>query len=640
MASLVTSLTAGRSRSMRLPWRVRSLVSDPVGVALAAVFAVGTAFYIWRTTFAAPLALYGGQSSPYNQLADAFLHLHLWVVHVPAQALGPGNPYNPAERSPFLFAYPDYALYGHYLYITWGPGAVLVWLLPLHVLGFEPSASVIMTPFVVSGFAFSLATLRVIVRRIGRVRLWMCILAALTLLCASVIPYVVRFPFVYQEEIASGYCFVMAGVWLGVSGVDARRASLKRLALMSLCLGLATACRPTLGLTGLLLVAVYASLRLTRPRRGLLVALATPFAVCVLLLAAYNQARFGNPLQYGAKYQINGPTTYHAHFGELSFLAPGLWAYLFAPPRLSAIFPFTLINYPEVSYPLTLPAHYSHSEETGGLLVMAPIAIFLVALPWMWRRRPSLLGSLTPLLLVMVGVGFACMAFVAYEIYISTERYEADYMTLLLFGALAAWLALSSVAKGRWRRLVRTGGGVLAVWSCATGMATSYQEIEKYNAGAWRMLVDLGTPLSTAITAVAGHPVIAEVFTPNILRSAPGYGNIGTEVTGFWLTARNQVDITIVSPDSQEGVLASNTVVGPALEVGGSLEISIGASGRAGRVYRLPGGARMRIPVHLSRGVNQLTLRPVTGEGHPVTWEPGTESEALMVFTGLTFAAR
>jgi hypothetical protein len=624
-----TRPAAGIRRSLRPAARVRALASDRTNLALFAVFLLASVFYLWRSANAEPLALHGGASTPYNQLADAFLHLRLWVVNVPAEALGPGNPYNPAQRSAFLFAYPDYSLYGHYLYITWGPAPVLTWVLPLHLLGFEPSASVISTPFAIVGLAFALATLRVILRRIGDVSLWMCVLAALTVACASVVPYIMRFPLVYHEAVAGGYCFAMAGIWFGVSAVSDGRASPRRLALTSLCLGLATDSRPTLGLTAVLFAAVYVALRATRSRRGLLLALGVPFGVCVLLLAAYNQARFGSPFEYGTKYQINGISTFDAHFGELSFLGPGLWSYLIAPPRLNALFPFFLLNSPQASYPFSLPAHYGAiSEETGGLLPMAPIAVFLAALPWIWRRRPRLLGPLGPFLVTMAVAGFVCMAFLAYEFYISTERYETDYMTLLLFGALAAWLALSSATTGRRRRLIRTVGGVLAVWSCATGMASAYLEVQEHP-GTWRTLVNLGSPLSRAIAAVAGHPVLAEVHTLNQWSNVPSYGNLGTEVTGFWLTASNRAEITIVSPERRADALLANAFAGAALGACASPEVRIEGPGHASRVYRLAGGGALaRIPVELHGGVNRIVLSPVGGAaGVGGATEPEAESE-------------
>ena len=64
--------------------RVRSAALDRVNVALTAVFLLVATFFFWRATVAEPLALHGGQGTPYNQLADAFIHLHVWVVHVPA----------------------------------------------------------------------------------------------------------------------------------------------------------------------------------------------------------------------------------------------------------------------------------------------------------------------------------------------------------------------------------------------------------------------------------------------------------------------------------------------------------------------------------------------------------------------------
>ncbi len=622
---------------MRLSARARSLAADRVSVALFGVFVLAAVFYYWRATYTTPMDLYGGGTSQYNQLADAFLHFHLWVVHVPGEALGPGDPYNPAQRSAFLWNYPDYSLYGHYLYITWGAVPVLVWLVPLHLLGFEPSASVISTPFAIVGLGFSLATLRVILRKLGRVSLWMCVLAAFTLATASTIPFILRFPLVYHEEIASAYCFSMAAVWLIVRALVDRRALRKDLVLMSLCVGLATGSRPTLAFLSLLLVPVYVALRSTQSRRELLVALLTPLGVCLALLLAYNQGRYGSPFEYGAKYQINGPASYHVHLGEPGFLAPGLWSYLIAPPRLTIIFPFLRINYPQVSYPFALPAHYAPlSEETGGLFAMAPIAVFLVALPWLWRRRPAVLGSLGPLLVAMTIAGFGCMAFVAYEIYISSERYETDYISLLLFGAIAVWLALAGVTQGRRRRLVRIGGGILAGWSCLMGLAISSLELERHPS-TWRSVVNATSPVSTALAKIVGHPVIAEVNAVSFERSPPSYSNIGTEATGFSLSAGSDVELTVVSPDSRTATLVANVVAGPGLSSGASPEMRVSGSGRPSYGYPLPVGGRARIAVHLKRGVNRLVFS--LGGSAAGAAQPGAEGPAVATLANLSLAS-
>ncbi len=47
---------------------------------------------------------------------------------------------------------------------------------------------------------------------------------------------------------------------------------------------------------------------------------------------------------------------------------------------------------PPESYPGALPSNYQVFELTSGLLPMTPIVVFLAALPWIWRRRPSCWG--------------------------------------------------------------------------------------------------------------------------------------------------------------------------------------------------------------------------------------------------------
>jgi hypothetical protein len=621
-------------RAQRLANGVRSLATDRVNFIFAVVLVLASAFYCWRANASVPLELHGGQSGQYNQLAEALLHLHLWVARVPSDLLGRVS--SEEELRTILEArYPDYALYGQYLYITWGPAPVVVLLIPMHLLGLDPSGSVIIMPLAMGGLGFALATLRVIVRQLGKVPPWAYTLAGLTLACASVVPYLMRSAQVYHESIAGAYCFAMIGVWLAATAVVDRRASLKRLALMSLCFGLAACSRPTLGATAVLLLPVYLSLRSVRARPGLVAALVVPVVGCLTLLALYNQARFGNPLEYGTKYQLN-PDKY---WGRLSYVPPGMWSYLLAPPRVEVLFPFLSMIPPQVSYPLGLPATYSlASEETGGLLAMAPIAIFVIGLPWMWWRHGSALGRLAPFLLTMAGAGVAILAFICYEFFASAERYEVDYTTLFLLGALATWLALSCKARARERWIVRAGA-LLAAWSCTTGLAVSLQALEGRPA-TWRALVKLGSPVSIVMAMLAGHPVLGGVNAAQTVSSVPHYGELSTEKTGFLLNAGGQAEVTIVSPNDREAALAGNVLRGPALPDNASLGASISGPGQAVRRYpSLQGYVEM--PVRLRRGVNQLTIRPLIrslGSGKLAEADPELPPESVMAIVNLRIA--
>jgi hypothetical protein len=619
------------------PWaRVRLPAVDRVSVALGAVFVVGAVFYLWTAGTSYPLTLSGGYpSNPYNLLAGAFLHLHLSVGRPPTGLLELANPYDPVANSTFQL-HPrdihDFALYHGRLYLTWGP-APLVVLLPLHLLGLEPSTSLTAAVFALAGLGFALATLRVVVAQLGGVTLWVCVVGALTLALASAVPFILRRPEVYEEAIAAGFCFVMAGVWLAASALLAGRATLRRMALMSLCFGLTVGSRPPLGLAAAaVMVPVYLALRGTRPRRELAAALLAPLGVCLALLAAYNYARYGNPLEVGQHYQLAGIDQHAAHFGALGYLAPGAWFYLAAPPRLSILFPFLQLAPPPVSYPGSLPAVYAAFELTGGLLPMVPILIFLVALPWIWRRRPAWLGALGAPLLILAGAGLAVMAFLSYEFFATTERYEVDFAGLLLLGALAAWLALSARLRGRSRLAVRVGGGLLAAWGCLAGLAisfTGYADLLVVNhPGTWAKLESVTAPVSEALAALSGGPVLAEVGARRIFRSGPvGLTSLESPVRAFGVSVGEQSTLTIVSPDSRSADLVTRLVPGVATSTGASAShiparVLVRGLGGAGATYAVPPeGAITRIPLALAGGVNRLTLTPLAtppGAGGPV----------------------
>ncbi|HTR89062.1 MAG TPA: hypothetical protein VMG62_03015 [Solirubrobacteraceae bacterium] len=469
------------------------------------VFVLASAFYVWTAATSQPLELDNGSSDRYNQLASALLHLHTWVAHAPAWLTKLSEPYNPAANSRAWFGSTDATnigddiYYRGYLYFLWGPAPAAVLLVPMHLLGWEPSSSVTVSVFGVAGLGFALATLRVLLRQIGTRSLWMCALAAFAAAFSSAVPFLLRSPYVSADTLAGGYCFSMAGVWLALSALAAKRASLPHLALASLCFGLAAGARPVLALTGLVLVPVYLALRAGRSSRALLTALVAPIGVCGLLLLAYNQVRFGGPFEFGLHIQLTGYDSSTAPIGRLGYVLPGTWLYAITPPKLSAAFPFILLQTPSVASPSGLAS----SELTGGLLPMAPIVLFLGALPWLWRRRPGRLGALAGGLMVLAGVGLILTLVPAFDFFASTERYEVEFSTLFVLGGLAAWLGLSMELSGYRGWLVRAGGGALALWGSIAGFAISLvgngNLLAINHPQTWRTLEEIASPLSSLL---------------------------------------------------------------------------------------------------------------------------------------------
>ena len=94
---------------------------------------------------------------------------------------------------------------------------------------------------------------------------------------------------------------------LAVTAVPRGPRSVLRLALSSLCFGLAIGAR--LPLAPVVLVAVAVAFYIGRGSEGqrrLLVAAIGPFLACVLLLGLYNVARFGSFTNFGQQYQLSG----------------------------------------------------------------------------------------------------------------------------------------------------------------------------------------------------------------------------------------------------------------------------------------------------------------------------------------------
>jgi hypothetical protein len=603
-------------RVVTAPSAIRATAIDRMTVALCVVFTLAAALYLWTAGTTSPLSLHGGQADPYNQLANAFLHLRLSVGRPPVGLLALRDPYNPVKNVTFQgltsvlnLGIHDFSLFHGKLFLTWGPAPAIVLLVPLHLLGFEPTASLTVSIFAIAGLGFAIATLRVVLRQIGDVPIWMCVLAALTLALASAVPFVLRRPAIYEEEICGGYCFVMAGIWLAISALAARQASLSRLALMSLCFGLAVASRPTLVFAAVLLVLVFRSLRTVRPLRGLLIPLMAPIGICALLLLAYNLVRFGNPLENGADYQLSGINQYAAHFDRVSYVPPGLWFYWASPPRAAVSFPFIFLTPPPLSYPGSLPGLYPKVvEQTGGLLPMAPIVVFLAALPWVWRRRAASLGRLAPPLLALTVAGMAGVLFLTYVFFSTTERYEVDFTTLFLLGALAGWLAVSSATRGWSRRAARAVGGLLATWSCVAGLAISftgyYNLLALNHPQTWKLLQQVSSPLSRALVTLEGHPVLAETVAKHLPLLEVG----------------EPESLTIISPDDRPADLLASVrtikLVQAAPEPA-SYPAALLVRGPEGTssIYRVhPGGEIVQIPVSLGPGSNHLTLTPLAAE--------------------------
>jgi hypothetical protein len=343
-----------------------------------------------------------------------------------------------------------------------------------------------------------------------------------------------------------------------------------------------------------------------------------PFVLCGVLLAAYNYQRFGSIGDFGEHYQLAGLNTMTKPTDQLSYLAPGLFSYLFVPARLALTFPHAFLK-TAAADPFSLPAGYSGTasggaaEPAGGLFPTMPITLLLVLLPLLWVRWKR-----TERATLLVCSGFAPFGFViviglALALWGTTQRYEVDYATLFLIPSFVIWAALLAHRQGRKqaRRLIALTGIVLTGFGAAVGTAVSftgyYDLLRLGHPGVFSFLEDLTSPFATLATMIVGRPVIVRVAGPLAPAVSDGYTKFGEGGASVWLGADGGVVVTVDAPSSQRLALTGNVIVGPGAPPHGRLDITVQSPGQAPIVVASAAGP-VALPVRLHWGLNRVNL--------------------------------
>jgi hypothetical protein len=161
----------------------------------------------------------------------------------------------------------------------------------------------------------------------------------------------------------------------------------RKLWLIGGLIGLAMASRAPTGLNILFFIlAIFLGVGTLRERVTGLLSLLLPFATVVGLLAVYNFARFGNPLESGYSYQLNGYGVPYAEWNvpgnmagpPLSFLhiPSHLWTFLFGLPSTNAIGNSVLLMSPFLVY-----LSWARWDLTNKLIALniAPVLLTVLA---------------------------------------------------------------------------------------------------------------------------------------------------------------------------------------------------------------------------------------------------------------------
>ena len=445
-------------------WQYRNIsASRSHRAAWLASLLLVAAFYFWiigigavpqRFTWNSGLDRYYGLPSPgiakggwnvngyYDLLGRAFAGGHLYLPVKPQpELLALANPQDVRFIGPNGYGLLDTSLYKQRYYLYHGATPALLLFAPWYLITrHDLPENFAAFLFALAGYLF-LSILFFQLLSLAEVR----IPAAVFLLCllaiglGQAVPFLLHRVKVYEVAIACGFCSTSAGFYFLFRWLSASRARALWAAISGLWFGLAIGARPHLGLAaaaGFALVAILA-------RRDL-VSFAAPVIACIAAVAAYNYARFGNPLEFGLRYQLADAPYQNVRLSLVNE-APGIYYMLFCPPRLTPEFPFVRLAWrqPFDSDKNTMPAHY-FLEPTAGIAELSPLACLAILLPFSRRR----LGSRISFFLAAIAAcALGCLVFIA-ATGLTSQRFEADFAPfLVLVGCVAACTLLGSLQK-------------------------------------------------------------------------------------------------------------------------------------------------------------------------------------------------
>ena len=348
----------------------------------------------------------------YNYLAQGFVAGHLYLpVEPDPKLLALPNPIDPkaGPELPKLF---DAVLYKRHYYLYHGAGPAVMLFAPYRLLTrHDMPENYALWLLCLGGFLFYALTLM----RLVEMRPWLLAVMLVALACCTSIPFLMNRIWVYELAIGGGYFCIAAALFFYV-----RQWFIPA----GLMFGLAVSCRPHL-----IIVGAFAVIAVAISNRRKVVPLVIPMAVVGGLIALYNFARFGNPLEFGLTYQITGPYQGRV-IPRLVNVIPGLFYNLIAGINVSSVFPWLLM--PASPRIVPRPPEY-FIEPIVGALWLAPFLPLGLGVFFIRKLREAIW--------IVPASALAILFFITLT-GLSTQRYEVDFLPPMVLAALAVSVVL------------------------------------------------------------------------------------------------------------------------------------------------------------------------------------------------------
>ena len=459
----------------------------PIGIACALIIWI----YCWTAeTGAFEITSHDAKDSYYNLLVKGFSSGQLAVKRdAPPGLAALPNPYDPVANAPYVwsidhFSY-ELSYYQGKLYLYFGvtPAVVLFWPYA-ELTGHYCTQKVAVVIFNVLGFLVAAGLIFAVWRRyFPEAKVWNVAAGVFALGLAPCFMDQLSCADMREVPRSCAFAFTMltfAAIWNTLHHPKHQRIWL---ALASLAYGLAVGARPSL-LAGIiiLLIPVVQNARSSPGSTGsvpvsqriwLLFAAVAPALLVGAGLAAYNDLRFGNPLEFGWRYQLTDIQNRLARPFGLHYLWYNFKFYFLQPFYWNHSFPFI-----QAHGVLPLPSgYYGTGNPYGGILLNCPFVWLALGVLLIWHghsqaANPALRDFLWAVLLVA-----AAGALVLCLFFCGSSSYLCDFLPALFMLAVIGACCLETALRGRglWRCCFQVGWSLLLGYSIMMGILVGFK---------------------------------------------------------------------------------------------------------------------------------------------------------------------
>ena len=373
--------------------------------------------------------------NPYARLANAITegHLYVGVADDEITALADKLVSWGEDDEKILF---DYALFNGKYYVYFGILPELILYLPYRLITgrdmTDAASLLIITAFLIPGL-YMLS--KEIIRRFYKtIPFALHLLLVVAAVFGSSLPAILSEPLVYSVSILSGVTFVLWGLFFLMKAFPFGNHPWI-LFLGSCCMALAVACRPTLFLYSLILIPFifFSYKEYQKQRFGLnkclvtIISLVLPYIVVAGSLMLYNQARFGNPFQFGMIYNLTVIPSKQTAIDIIEMVPVVFYEYLFKVPVFEHIFPFVKGHYEGcvTEYSGTI---YYYQTVGYGIFIINPILIMMYIYPFYKSKNRKRINTL---IYVTMAMTVLFIVFDTYMTQVMATRYTLEFSFLL-----------------------------------------------------------------------------------------------------------------------------------------------------------------------------------------------------------------